>query len=53
MAHGTVFLGEAEGRMEEVLADFRKGALKPVYNHLDQQPDIDSVTQYELWKAIW
>lgn len=40
MAHGTVFLGEAEGRMEEVLADFRKGALKPVYNHLDQQPDI-------------
>ena len=44
MAHGTIFLSEAEGRMEEVLADFRKGALKPVYNHLDQQPDIALVS---------
>ncbi len=39
--HGdAVFLGEAEGRMETVLADLRKNALKPVYNFLNQPPDI-------------
>ena len=39
--HGdAVFLGEAEGRMETVLADLRKDALKPVYNFLNQPPDI-------------
>lgn len=36
----AVFLGEAEGRMEEVLADFRAGRLRPCYNYLDQRPDI-------------
>ena len=36
----AVFLGEAEGRMEQVLADFRKGALQPCYNFLNKQPDI-------------
>lgn len=36
----AVFLGEAEGRMEEVLADFRQGTLKPCYNYLDSRPDI-------------
>ena len=40
-AHATsVFLGEAEGRMEEVIADFRAGALKPVYDYLRNPPDI-------------
>jgi len=44
MAHAdAVFLGEAEGRMEQVFADFQKGALKPCYNFLDQRPDIDLV----------
>lgn len=39
--HGdAVFLGEAEGRMEAVFADFSRNALKPVYNFLDQPPDI-------------
>ena len=41
MAHAdAVFLGEAEGRMEEVIADFRAGRLKPCYDYLDKRPDI-------------
>jgi radical SAM superfamily enzyme YgiQ (UPF0313 family) len=36
----AVFLGEAEGRMEQVFADFRRGVLQPCYNYLDQRPDI-------------
>jgi radical SAM superfamily enzyme YgiQ (UPF0313 family) len=41
MAHAdAVFLGEAEGRMEAVFADFRQGTLKPCYNYLDDRPDI-------------
>jgi radical SAM superfamily enzyme YgiQ (UPF0313 family) len=41
MAHAdAVFLGEAEGRMEGVLADFRNDALQPLYDYLDRRPDI-------------
>ena len=36
----AVFLGEAEGRMEQVFADFRQGVLKPCYDFLDNRPDI-------------
>lgn len=36
----SVFLGEAEGRMEEVIADFRNGQLKKLYNYLPKPPDI-------------
>ena len=36
----SVFLGEAESRMEQVLADFRKGELKPCYDYMDNRPDI-------------
>lgn len=36
----AVFLGEAEGRMEAVFADFRRNALKPVYSFLNEPPDI-------------
>lgn len=44
MAHAdAVFLGEAEGRMEQVFTDFRQGSLKPFYNFLDQRPDIGLV----------
>lgn len=44
MAHAdAVFLGEAEGRMEAVIADFRNGALKPVYDFLDDRPPIEIV----------
>jgi len=39
----TVFLGEAEGKMEKVFSDFRKGELKPVYNYLDDRPPIEEV----------
>ncbi|MGE4400973.1 MAG: radical SAM protein [Desulfobulbus sp.] len=44
MAHAdSVFLGEAEGRMEQVFADLRRGALAPCYNYIDQRPDIGLV----------
>ena len=36
----AVFLGEAEGRMEQLLADFRQGKLKPRYDFMDARPDI-------------
>ncbi len=41
MAHAdAVFLGEAEGRMEQVLADFRQHRLQRCYDFIDQRPDI-------------
>ncbi len=39
----AVFLGEAEGRMETLLADLKAGRLQQVYNYLDQQSPIESV----------
>ena len=36
----SVFIGEAEGRMEAVLEDFKKGTLKNVYNYINEFPDI-------------
>ena len=39
----AVFLGEAEGRMETVLTDFRRGRLRPVYDYLDDPPPIEWV----------
>ena len=41
--YDAVFLGEAEGRMEQVLDDWRNGQLKKVYNYMGQQPPIESV----------
>lgn len=44
MVHAdAIFLGEAEGRMEKVLDDFKKGSLQPVYNHLADLPPIEWV----------
>jgi radical SAM superfamily enzyme YgiQ (UPF0313 family) len=41
MTHAdAVFLGEAEGRMEQVLDDFHHNRLKPCYNYIEQRPDI-------------
>ncbi len=41
MAHAdAVFLGEAEGRMEQVFADFRQGKLQSCYDFIDDRPDI-------------
>jgi radical SAM superfamily enzyme YgiQ (UPF0313 family) len=39
----AVFLGEAEGHMGRVLADFRNGTLKKFYDHLEDRPPIESV----------
>jgi len=36
----AVFLGEAEGRMEQVFADFAHNRLQPCYDFLEQRPDI-------------
>lgn len=35
----SVFLGEAEGRMEAVLLDFERGRLQPVYDYQHDYPD--------------
>ena len=39
----SVFLGEAEGRMEEVFTDFKNGRLKKVYQYLNDFLPIDIV----------
>jgi radical SAM superfamily enzyme YgiQ (UPF0313 family) len=39
----AVFIGEAEGRMAEVFADFKKGKLKKVYDYLEERPPIETV----------
>ncbi|HQQ21137.1 MAG TPA: radical SAM protein [Bacteroidales bacterium] len=39
----SIFLGESEGRMEEVMNDFKKGKLKKVYNFLNEHPPIEWV----------
>lgn len=35
----SVFLGEVEGRMEEVIRDAERGELKPAYNYMQNFPD--------------
>ena len=39
----AVFLGEVEGRMEQVFDDFKKGKLQKVYNYMQDFPPIESV----------
>jgi radical SAM superfamily enzyme YgiQ (UPF0313 family) len=39
----AVFLGEAEGRMEKVLEDFRKGQLQKKYDYMETPPPIERV----------
>jgi len=39
----SVFLGETEGRMEQVLSDFNHDRLQPCYDFLNERPDIDLV----------
>jgi len=44
MAHAdSVFLGEAEGRMEDVFNDFKNDTLKKVYNFMGRHPAISLV----------
>jgi radical SAM superfamily enzyme YgiQ (UPF0313 family) len=39
----SVFLGETEGRMEQVLADFENNQLKPIYDYMQNPPPVESV----------
>ncbi len=39
----AVFLGEAEGRLEQVFKDFKEGTLQKVYNYMWNFPPIESV----------
>jgi radical SAM superfamily enzyme YgiQ (UPF0313 family) len=37
----SLFAGEAEGRLDEVLRDAATGALKPLYNYMDDLPSLE------------
>ncbi len=39
----SVFIGEAEGRFDTVIEDFKNGQLKPVYNYLNDLPDVAQI----------
>ena len=39
----SVFIGEPEGRFDEVIEDFKKGRLKKIYNYHQNFPDISLV----------
>ncbi len=39
----SIFLGEAEGRMEGVLDDWRRGRLAPVYDYLGNPPPTSAI----------
>jgi hypothetical protein len=39
----SLFAGEVEGRLEEVLRDACAGTLKPIYNHMNDLPGIEGV----------
>ena len=41
----SVFLGEAETRMEQVIADWKNGNLQKVYNFMPHLPPIEAVGQ--------
>ncbi len=44
MSHAdAVFIGEAEGKMEQVLTDFKAGRLKKIYNCLEDRPAIETI----------
>jgi radical SAM superfamily enzyme YgiQ (UPF0313 family) len=39
----SIFAGEAEGRLDEVLIDASRSTLRPLYNYMKDLPDIGSV----------
>jgi radical SAM superfamily enzyme YgiQ (UPF0313 family) len=39
----SVFLGEVEGRFGQVIEDFQRGELRPVYDYMHNPPDINLV----------
>ena len=40
----TLFAGEGEGRMADLLRDIDGGTAKPIYNYLADMPDLDAAT---------
>ncbi|OFX88529.1 MAG: radical SAM protein [Bacteroidetes bacterium GWF2_33_16] len=48
----SIFLGEAEGHMDQVFKDFKKGELKKVYNFMNDLPPIETIgpARRELYK---
>ena len=52
----SVFAGEAEGRLDEVLLDAAKGALEPLYNYMADLPNlagapIPLITALHAWRT--
>jgi radical SAM superfamily enzyme YgiQ (UPF0313 family) len=52
----SLFAGEAEGRLDEVLRDAHAGALKPMYNYMADLPGIEGtpiplITALRAWKT--
>lgn len=52
----SIFAGEAEGRLEEVLRDAAAGALKPLYNYMNDLPSIAGapiplITALRAWRT--
>lgn len=52
----SLFAGEAEGRLDEVLRDAHAGALKPMYNYMADLPGIEGspipiITALKAWKT--
>jgi radical SAM superfamily enzyme YgiQ (UPF0313 family) len=52
----SLFAGEAEGRLEEVLRDAAAGSLKPLYNYMSDLPGIEGspiplITALRAWRT--
>ena len=52
----SLFAGEAEGRLEEVLHDAHAGTLKPLYNYMGDLPSIQGtpiplITALKAWRT--
>lgn len=52
----SLFAGEAEGRLDEVLRDAAAGALKPLYNYMGDLPGIEGapiplITALKAWRT--
>jgi radical SAM superfamily enzyme YgiQ (UPF0313 family) len=48
----TLFCGEAEGRMGSLLQEIDKGTQKPLYNYMNDLPDLTGATFPILPKAV-
>src|ERR1051326_6542136 len=52
----TLFAGEAEGRLDEILIDAAAGAIKPMYNYMADLPHIEGtpiplITALRAWRT--